>query len=88
MWQASLNLSLNSQIKVDTVKNTSFEVILPHRMDLNPIGAPRLEDCTWNPGIYYALKSRSIIISRLIKSEGWAPHWVDADSKKCRICVG
>ena len=25
-WQAS-------QIKVDTVKNTSFEVLLPHRMD-------------------------------------------------------
>ena len=42
-WQASLNLSLNSQIKVDTVKNTRFEVILPHRMDLNPIGAPRLK---------------------------------------------
>ena len=27
-WQASLNLSLNSQIKVDTIKSTSFEVIL------------------------------------------------------------
>ena len=38
-WQASLNLSLNSQIEVDTVKNTSFEVILPYRMDSNPIGA-------------------------------------------------
>ena len=38
-WQASLNLSLNSQIEVDTVKNTSFKVILPHRMDLSPIGA-------------------------------------------------
>ena len=35
-WQASLNLSLNSQIKVDTVKNTSFEVLLPYRMDWNP----------------------------------------------------
>ena len=38
-WQASLNLSLNSEIKVDSVKNKSFEVILPHRMDLNAIGA-------------------------------------------------
>ena len=32
-WQASLNLRMNSQNKVYTVKNTSFEVILPHRMD-------------------------------------------------------
>ena len=22
-----------------------------------------------------------------MKSEGWAPIWVDADSKKCQICV-
>ena len=22
-----------------------------------------------------------------MKSEGWAPLWVDADSKKCQICV-
>ena len=22
-----------------------------------------------------------------MKSEGWAPLWVDADSKKCEICV-
>ena len=22
-----------------------------------------------------------------MKSEGWAPLWVDADSKQCQICV-
>jgi hypothetical protein len=38
-WQASLSLSLNSQIKVESVKNTIFEVFLPHRKDLNAIGA-------------------------------------------------
>ena len=38
-WQASLNSSLNGQIKVDLVKMTIFEVILPHRMGLIAIGA-------------------------------------------------
>ena len=38
-WQASLNSSLNGQIKVDSVKSTVFEVILPHRMGFIAIGA-------------------------------------------------
>jgi hypothetical protein len=42
--QASLNLSLNSQIKVESVKNTIFEVILPHRKGLNAIGAIKKTD--------------------------------------------
>ena len=38
-WQASLNSSLNGKIKVDLVKMTIFEVILPHRKGLIAIGA-------------------------------------------------
>ena len=38
-WQASLNSSLDGQIQVDLVKNTNFQVILPHRMGFNAIGA-------------------------------------------------
>jgi hypothetical protein len=36
--QACLNLSLNSQIKVESVKYTVFEVILPHKKGLVTIG--------------------------------------------------
>ena len=38
-WQASLNSSLDGKIKVDSVKMTIFEGILPHRMGLIAIGA-------------------------------------------------
>ena len=38
-WQASLNSSLNGNIKVDSVKMTIFEVIFPHRKGLIAIGA-------------------------------------------------
>jgi hypothetical protein len=36
--RASLNLSLNIQIKVESVKYTIFEVISPHRKGLDTIG--------------------------------------------------
>ena len=36
--QASLNLSLNSQIKVESVKYTIFKAILPHTKGLDTIG--------------------------------------------------
>ena len=36
--QASLNFSLNSQIKVESVKYTIFDVISPHRKGLDTIG--------------------------------------------------
>ena len=59
MWQASLNLSLNSQIKVDTVKNTSFEVILPHRLYYKPNWGQRLKS-QYAQSAIIVLKSVSI----------------------------
>ena len=54
-------------------------------------GCPPLtfhQQTPWKPlGWWKVRDGHPLKTCRLMKSEGWAPLWVDADSKKCQICV-